>query len=257
MYKPNKVIDCHLHLDDRIPGPAFNAAAELSRQLKDSKIRKGIVLHLQTQRWKVEEVAEAISEFDNLEGFVNIHPAQKNSISELERALRLGFIGLKLHPRLQNYKLNHIGLKPLIDAAGELNVPVLIDAFPDGDWLMMGFDPLEFIKIAKQSPKTKIIFGHFGGHKCIDFMMLAKRIPNIYFDFSYSLLYFRNSSVVGDILYCCKSMRYERIFYGTDYPDRSIDLSLKSTLDEFERYSITDQDQDKLLYENANLFYQW
>ena len=122
---------------------------------------------------------------------------------------------------------------------------------------MMGFDPLEFIKIAKQSPKTKIIFGHFGGHKCIDFMMLAKRIPNIYFDFSYSLLYFRNSSVVGDILYCCKSMRYERIFYGSDYPDRSIDLSLKSTLDEFERYSISDKDQDKLLYENANLFYQW
>src|SRR5205823_1607520 len=114
----------------------------------------------------------------------------------------------------------------LVDAAGEIGVPVLIDAFPDGDWLTMGFHPLAFSRLATACPDTRIIIAHFGGHHCLDFMMLAKRTPNIWFDLSYSLLYYAGSSVVGNLVYCCRSLRCERVFYGSDYPDRPIGATL-------------------------------
>ena len=65
----------------------------------------------------------------------------------------------------------------------------------------------------------------------LDFMMLAKRLPNVYMDCSYSLLYYQGSPTLKNLVYAMKSMKMERIFYGSDYPDReikeSLDLSCK------------------------------
>ena len=88
-------------------------------------------------------------------------------------------------------------------------------------------------------------------------MMLAKRLPNVYMDISYSLLYYRGSSVVDNLLYAMRSMRFDRIFYGSDYPDRSIkdslDLSLKILLEK----GLTNEELDKILSVNAINFFKW
>ena len=55
-----RVIDGHIHLDEDIEGPAINAARTLERQLVEANIDGAVVLHLEQQRWPVEEVAEAI-----------------------------------------------------------------------------------------------------------------------------------------------------------------------------------------------------
>ena len=51
---------------------------------------------------------------------------------------------------------------------------------------MQGFDALA-LQICKSCPNTKIIIAHMGGHHVIDFVMLAKRIPNL---FSTSLAFY-------------------------------------------------------------------
>ncbi|MCW9034173.1 MAG: amidohydrolase family protein [Rhodospirillales bacterium] len=253
-----RVIDAHLHLDSGIEGPAINATQELNNSLAQNNIEKGVVLHLQVQRWPVEEVAEALTSSDRLVGMVNVHPFQEDAEQALCYGIEeLGFIGLKLHPRLQEYPIADPRVAKLVGLAGEMNVPVVIDAFPDGDWLMQGFDPLDYARLAKACPNTRIQIAHFGGQRCIDMMLLAKRLPNVSLDLSFSLLYFRGSSVVGDILYGCKSMGYSRVLYGSDYPDRSIGDSLNGSLVEFEKADITGNDLDRLLYANAQEFYGW
>jgi hypothetical protein len=60
------IIDAHLHLDDSIDGTPFGAAKELDRQLISAGISKGIVLHLESQGWSLEEFAEAIAPYKSL-----------------------------------------------------------------------------------------------------------------------------------------------------------------------------------------------
>lgn len=253
-----RVIDSHLHLDDRIEGPADNAVSALDDALVQAGVARGVVLHLQVQRWPVEEVAEALSASERLVGMINVHPFEEDAENKLRRGIEeLGFIGLKLHPRIQNFSLDDPRVHKLVRFAGELGVPAIIDAFPDGDWLMQGFDPLAFARVAKSCPDSRIIVAHFGGHRCIDMMMLAKRLPNISLDMSFSLLYYRGSSVVSDLMYCFKSMRFERVFFGSDYPDRPIGESLDSSLLEFKRAKLSDAEQEKLLFLNAKEFFGW
>jgi predicted TIM-barrel fold metal-dependent hydrolase len=121
----------------------------------------------------------------------------------------------------------------------------------------MGFNPLAFASLAEACPQTRIIVAHFGGHHCLDFMMLAKRLPNIWFDLSYSLLYYTGSSVVGNLMYCCRSMKFQRIMYGSDYPDRPIGISLQRSLEIFSEVGLSGEDVDALAWKNAVECFGW
>lgn len=245
------VIDAHLHFDDKRFESANDAVNFINSEINGTPIVKVTTLHLLAQKWTIEEISDSIRKYDKIDCFVNIDPFSKDSKKTLEYSVMdLGFIGMKLHPRLQNFKPNRKEVIDLVMYAGKLGVPVLIDAFPDGDYLHMGIQTNQYFELAKRSPNTKIIIAHFGGHHCIDFMMLAKRTPNIYFDFSFSWLYFRGSPVIESMLYCMKSMKFDRIFYGSDYPDRGISISLDKSIEIFEKHNISKTNMDKLFYEN-------
>jgi predicted TIM-barrel fold metal-dependent hydrolase len=195
------IVDAHLHFDERVDGTAAGAAAELARQMRLSGIDHVVALHLEMQGWSPEEVATAIAPYPGIHAFVNIHPEHEGAEQKLRYAIeRLEFIGLKLHPRLQEHRVDSEATVKLVRLAGELGVPVLIDAFPDGTHLMQGFDCLSYAAVARQCPNTRIIWAHMGGHHVLDFMMLAKRLPNVYMDTSYSLLYYRGSAVPANMV---------------------------------------------------------
>lgn len=247
-----KVIDAHLHLDSWKYPELEDAANALEAEINNAKLEKVIFLHLQIQPWTIENVSQRLNHNPKIVSFINVHPRHQDAENELLFGIQqLGFKGLKLHPRLQEYFPNEACVISLCRLAGELNVPVLLDAFPDGTALMQGFDPLKYAELAKACPNTKFIWAHMGGHKVIDFMMLAKRLPNVYMDCSYSLLYYRGSSVTDDLLYAMKSMRYDRIFYGSDYPDRSLKDSLEQSLVILEQYGVNGEALNKIMYENC------
>lgn len=252
------IIDAHLHLDDKFDGTAKGAVAELNRQIEEAAVDRALILHLDIQPWSAEEVSEAIAEYPRLRGFINVHPNKGTPERRLRDGIeKLGYVGLKLHPRLQAFEVNDERTVRLVQYAGELNVPVLIDAFPDGTHLMQGFSALNYALLAKQCPKTRIIWAHMGGHHVLDFMMLAKRLPNVYFDISYSLLYYQNSSVPSNMVYAMQSMKFERIFYGSDYPDRSISDTLNASLRYLRSHKLDEQDLLKIMGLNAQKFFGW
>jgi predicted TIM-barrel fold metal-dependent hydrolase len=252
------IIDAHLHLDVNIDGAVESAAAELDKQLAAAGIARAIVLHLQMQPWTPDEVAHAIAKYPRMRGFINVHPYHENCMDELVNGItQLGFIGVKLHPRLQEFDINDPKTIRLVKKAGELNVPVLIDAFPDGTHLMQGFSPVKYAMLAKECPETNFIWAHMGGHYVLDFMMLAKRLHNVYMDMSYSLLYYENSAVTDNMIYAMRSMKFDRIFYGSDYPDRPIDTSLKNSIRILEGKGLNRDELDKLFSKNAIHFFKW
>jgi predicted TIM-barrel fold metal-dependent hydrolase len=249
-------IDAHLHLDENFDGTCIGAVKELDRQLTEAKIDKAIVLHLDYQPWTADEFSKCLAKSKKLKGFINLNPLDLNCIQKLENGIKkLGFIGLKLHPRLQCFNLENPKVKDLASAAGNLGVPVLIDAFPDGTHLMQGFSPFKYSQLALSCPKTKFVWAHFGGHYVLDFMMLAKRLENVHMDFSYSLLYYKDSSVISDIIYCMKSMKFQKIFYGSDYPDRPVIKSYQMSTEILKKHGLNEDELHKIMYLNSSNFF--
>jgi predicted TIM-barrel fold metal-dependent hydrolase len=252
------IIDAHLHLDPTVDGTALGAARELDQQLANAGIARGLVLHLETQPWTARETAAAVASYPRLKAFINVHPYKDDAKSILsEGVTEMGYTGLKLHPRLQEFETDDIRTIELVQEAGRLNVPVLIDAFPDGTHLMQGFNALRYATLARECPETKIIWAHMGGHHVLDFMMLAKRLPNVYMDTSYSLLYYRGSAVIQNLVYAMRSMRFDRIFYGSDYPDRPIKDSLNLSIGLLRSEGLTQEEIEKILSGNVIKFFQW
>lgn len=245
------IVDAHLHLDDRQGSTAAQAARTLVEAMQNCGVRHAVVLHLLWQKWSVGEVAAALAEHPCLTGFVNVDPNSHAAVEDLKRGVALGFRGVKLHPRLQKYRPDDPACIALVQLAGDLGLPVLLDCFPDGDWLMAELTVLHYARLAKQAPQTRIIVAHAAGHHCIDLLMLAKRIPNLWFDISYSLLYY-GSPVVESLFYCLKSIRYERVLFGTDYPDRPLKTSVEMSLALLDRFQVTGDARDKLLWKNAH-----
>lgn len=242
-----------MHLNEKVAGPASAAVAALLSQLDGAGVERGVLLHLAHQRWTFEDVAAAaLPHAARLLVCANIKPGA-GAAAKLRKAAKIGARGLKLHPRLERYPLSRA--TALVREAGKLGMPVVIDAFPDGDWLMRGFEPLDFAALAKACPKTRIVAAHMGGHRVLDFMMLAKRVPNLYLDCSYALLYYRTSSVPADMIYAMRSLRFQRVFYGSDYPDRPADVTLRESLQLLR--GVEPEQLDRLLYRNAEEFFPW
>lgn len=257
MHSRAQIIDTHLHLDSNA-GPSLDGAlAELSRQMSAAGIEKAVILHLLPQPWSAESLIAAINKDRRLRAFVNVNPKAPTAIDDFDKALKLGFIGLKLHPRIHGFSPDDPDCVVLVRKAGDAGVPVLIDAFPDGDWLMAGLSALRYGALAKAAPETKVIVAHSAGHQCLDLLMLMKRMPNLWLDISFSLLYYRGP-VVENLLYMLQSLRCERCLFGTDYPDRPLPESVSGMLDILESSPLSEEQLEKLLWKNARiLFPHW
>lgn len=250
-----RVIDAHLHLDPDA-GDAQAAVRRLDADLGAAQITAGVLLHLDFHPWSMEEVAGALEESTRLMGFVNVRPGE-GAIEQLKTAVGLGYRGLKLHPRLQSYAVDGEATVELVQVAGDLGLPVVVDAFPDGSWLLDGFDPRAFGRLGQLCPSARVVVAHFGGHHCIDVMMIAKRVPNLWIDLSYSLLYYRTSSVIADLVYACRSLRFERVMYGSDHPDRPVKDTLEASLEVLDEHGVRGDDLDRLMYTNAKELLGW
>jgi len=264
------LIDAHLHLRDKPAGDALfysphddetldgqtklwsavAAVRQLLLEMDSCGVGHAVVLHLLWQPWTVEEVAEALASQPRLTGFVNIDPRLKTALDDIKIGRELGFRGLKLHPRIQCYRPDDEVCVAVVRRAGELGMPVLLDCFPDGDWLMAGLNVLQYAALAREAPETKVIVAHAAGHHCLDLLMLAKRVKNIWFDISYSLLYYGNP-VIESLFYAMESIRYERVLFGTDYPDRPLRLSVEKSLALMDKFGVSGEAREKLLWKNA------
>lgn len=259
------IVDAHLHLDDRLgQGTARNAASsgkdrlctadqaagQLVQEMQTCNVGHAVVLHLLWQPWSVEDVAEALAGRPMLTGFVNVDPRSPTALDDVKKGYDLGFRGLKLHPRIQRYRPDDEVCIAVVRRAGELGMPSLIDCFPDGDWIMAGLDVRQYAALAAQAPDSQLIVAHSAGHHCLDLLMLAKRVKNLWFDVSYSLLYY-DTPVTESLFYALKSIRYERVLFGTDYPDRPLKTSVDRSLVLLDKFGVAGEDRAKLLWENA------
>ncbi|MDC0515601.1 amidohydrolase family protein [Flavobacteriaceae bacterium] len=251
-------IDSHLHFDYKNHNNLQQASKELQKQLSNQEFSKGVVINMAFEPWTIEDFSSELSNHNNLIGIINIDPNDSNCLMNLEYAIRnLGYLGMKLHPRLHNFDLLDPQVIKLCNYAEILKIPVIIDAFPDGTFLLNGYKPIKYARLAEKAPKTKFVWAHMGGHDVIEFMLYAKRLKNVYLDTSYSILYYQESSLCKNFIYAMKSMKFNKIFYGSDYPDRSIKNTFNQKFKIFRKYGVSEAQMEKLFFKNSYDFFQF
>ncbi|MBI4024381.1 MAG: amidohydrolase [Verrucomicrobia bacterium] len=178
------LIDAHTHLPGRSFGGKPRPIADLRREFANAGLcgawiftTDGLVMEAEKNNNILAEAVRGDRDFFEPFGTVNPHAGEDAAIRELERMrFELGMRGLKLHPWLQGFSLTHPSVKPILQRAGEMGLPVL---FHDGTPPYS--HPLQIAAVAEQVPSTMVILGHAGLDEAYEDAILAcRRHPNLF-----------------------------------------------------------------------------
>ena len=239
MYQNFKIIDSHCHIfpekiaqkatesTDKfyditasgiIEGSAFIGTAEnLIKQCDEAGVEKCLVTSVATTPHHAQSInayiAKEVELFpDRFIGFGSLHPDSENLQEDVEHLVELGLKGVKLHPDIQNFKVDDTKVIKIFEICNKKNLPVLLHT---GDSRYDNSNPDRVEKILKKFPDLTIIGAHFGGWSVWDTApQLLFKYKNFYVD-TCSSFYALSKEKAKEIIDLYGA---DRVIFGTDFP---------------------------------------
>ncbi len=174
-------------------------------------------------------------------GLGTLYPDSPDLVSDYMHLRELGLHGVKLHPDIQNFKLDDYRCLKIYELCEQDDLPILIHT---GDSRYDNSNPNRLAPILKIYSGLRIVGAHLGGYSVWE---SASRelceFENLYVDCC-STFAFIGSEKAKEII-----LRYgtDRVLFGTDYPM----WNPKKELDTFFSLGFSDEDNRKILSENA------
>ncbi len=256
-----ELFDAHCHIyPERIAARAVNATNAFYGL---SSFGEGTVSHLLSEgarvgvdRFVVQSVASTPHQVSSINRFIadavresegrlcglgTLHPDTSDLSGEIREILSLGLHGVKLHPDIQNFKIDDPRCLKIYEKCEEEGLPILMHA---GDSRYDRSNPNRLLPILEIYTGLTVVAAHLGGWSMWEEAVeKLAGLPNLYVDTSSSFAFLSKEKAKELIL------RYgtDRVLYGTDYPmwqaDREIETLLKMQLSE--------SDYRKIFSENA------
>jgi hypothetical protein len=201
------IIDAHTHLGEF---PDFNVRinAEGMIEMMDKwDVDHSIIFSLPNKISK-----EAVQKYpERLSGLVWVNPYHgEEALDEIKRTVQdWGFKGVKMHPLMDSYLPDSEIVYPVMELAGDLNVPILFHC-GHPPWSL----PWHFGNLAEVFPEVTMILGHMGhGHIVYinGAIEVAKKFDNIYLETSAMPMHTKIKEAV-------ESVGSDRVLYGSDSP---------------------------------------
>ena len=187
-------------------------------------------------------ISGIVSGSDKFVGFGTLHTdlTDEQAFSEVDRMIKIGLKGVKLHPDFQEFYADGENAQKIYRATrGKL--PILFHA---GDKRYGYSSPERIAKVARDYPDQIVIAAHFGGYSEWDKVADVYRgIENVYFDTSSSLMFLKE----GEAEKMIRALGYEKFLFGTDFPM----WSPKGELERFFRLDLTETEREAILGKNA------
>jgi predicted TIM-barrel fold metal-dependent hydrolase len=175
-----ELFDAHTHLGFNDPDGMKQSAEELVRSLRAAGARGAFTFPFhepEGYRAANDAMIRAAAEADGLlVPFCRVDP-HDDPLPEAQRALDAGARGIKLHPRAEQFTLDHPGVRPLIALADERSLPVLIHAGRGIPAL-----GLHAVQLAEEFPNARLILAHAGICDLSWIWRVAGDLPNLLFD---------------------------------------------------------------------------
>ncbi len=175
-------------------------------------------------------------------------PRQILSIDTLSDYKECGVRAIKFHSYIQKISNNdYSAYIKLAKSAEMLKMPIFIDA-SYGSLKMYEYDNLELVSLVAQSVENvPIVILHSGGARALEALLLAESAQNIFLDMSFSIHYYKNSTIEQDFAFAYKKIGASRVFYGSDHPYINHENALNSATEFMSKYKFNDQEMKAML----------
>ncbi len=205
-----EVIDVHTHVG-RLPGhlQLTYTTEDLVGRLDAEGVRFALTSSGSSttigQRYGTREILAAVERFpDRIGALVWINPYDPEWQADANEAADRGALGIKLHPKLDTYRVDFDSLADVFAFAGRRQLPICVHA-EDGDCSAELYTPL-----VERYPDVHLILYHFNHGRPIAGILMAKRYPRVYVETCFVP---REAIEAG-----LSMLGPEKIIFGTDAP---------------------------------------
>lgn len=257
------VVDIHAHIyPDKVAKKAAESVGEfyhvvmenedgsvgrLKSIMDDSPITHALVHSVAVRPGTVTSINDFIAttcaEDEQLLGFMTLHQDFENPREEIDRALGLGLLGIKLHPDTQRVNLDDERLMAIYEIAQEKNIPVMLHC---GDYRYDFSHPRRLLNVLRTFPRLTVDAAHFGGWSIYDLALEYVEHERCFLDVSSSMRYLGRRRTAELI----RLYGTDRILFGSDYPmwDPATEHSILDSLD------FTEAEAEAMQWRNAERF---
>ncbi len=175
-------LDAHTHIGFNDPDGYSCSSAELTGALERLGARAFVFPMHEPDGYSAANdmvIDEAEASDGRLFPFARLNP-HDDALAEAERALARGARGIKLHPRAEQFTLDHPGLQPVFALANERRLPVLVHAG-------RGIPALgrHSVDATGAHPGMRLILAHAGISDLAWIWRETPDHPNLFFDTSW------------------------------------------------------------------------
>lgn len=256
-----KILDAHCHIyPDKIAEKAAEATGHfygipmeldgkvstLISEGEKAGITHFLVQSVATTPKQVSSINRFIAESvensgGKMTGFGTMHPESDDPVRDFEELVSLGLRGVKLHPDIQGFKIDDYRMLKIYELCEKHGLPVLMHC---GDKRYDNSNPNRIVPIMDIYTELVMIGAHFGGYSVWDDAVSKLcGYKNFHIDTSSSLFELTSERAKEYI----DAYGVDRVMFGTDYPM----WSPKEELERFMRIELTDDERQKILYDNA------
>lgn len=206
-------------------------------------------------RQKNDELIALSKKYPQLMPIPSVHPYDgQAALDELRRLAGAGVTAIKIHPHTQNFDVTDPRVPALCKLAGELGIVVMMD-----NANIIPGDSEKLFNLAVAVPKTKFLFAHMGAlnfrfWNIIPLVRTTKGFwsDNIWFDLSAVAYIAADSPIEPELVWTIRNVGIDRVILGSDFPQ----MSLATSLGAFEKLDLTNEEKDKIRYENARVLFR-
>ncbi len=255
------VIDAHCHIyPEKIAAKAAGATdkfygvegygkgtvSDLKMICKRDGVDHAIVQSVATTPKQVKSINEFIAdEVKKSKGFLTglgtLHPDSEDLSGDIEHIIDLGLKGVKLHPDIQNFKVDGDKLFQMYEICEKKQLKMLVHT---GDCRYDNSNPDRVLNVLKSFPRLTFIGAHYGGWSVWEeAVRKLSDFPQFFVDCSSSFC-FSEKSDFREI-----TLKYgaQKVLFGTDYPM----WRAKTELERFFALGLSETENRMILSENA------
>ncbi len=220
-------------------------AAHLTREMNDLGIKNAVILpvDLPIISNNARTYAKVAKYERKLIPFGCVHPFSLSIDRKLNKQIKMGIRGVKVHPNAQAIRPDHRLALKLYKLCAEHNLPVLWHCGPVGiasEKADYRCQVKWYVPAVDKNPNTTFILGHSGALQMEEALEINKKYPNTYLDLACQSL-----PAIQKII---DEADPNRILFGTDWPWYHEALTLAKVLIATEG---KEEIRRKILYENA------
>jgi predicted TIM-barrel fold metal-dependent hydrolase len=240
-----RIIDVHGHVGNWTFPMRCSTVNHLKDYMERCGIEKTVVSHSSAITYDFVEgnkaLAEAMEGEDGVWGYIVLNPYYfQESLAELDKySDNPKFVGVKLHPEQQVYRLIYRNVLGLLERVSLLQLPVLVHTFPG--------QTHDLCRVAKEFPSIKFIMGHMGGDDWADGIEAAAEMENIWLEPCSSF------PDAGKINRAVEAVGAERVLFGSD----SSLLNPAFVLGMLQDAGLDQEELSKVAFQNAQRIFQF